>query len=187
MAQARGEFMFFAYHDDLPEPDYVALLAQALQDTPAAVLAYGHIKWVDADGKTRLLDGRETGLQADAFARARNMITNDRQWYVPNHGLFRASAFARIGGLKRHEAGEFAADFPWILHMMLIGPFVRVPKLVCTKLMRGDNLSQGWKREEAAHRARDRSTIREIKASDLPLWQKWWLSCLVQVQGRGRT
>jgi GT2 family glycosyltransferase len=187
MSQARGEYMFFAFHDDVLEPDFVALLVQALQAAPDAVLAFGFVNWVEADGTTRLVDGREIGQQENAFARARNMIANDRQWYVTNHGLFRASAFSRIGGLKRHEAGEFGADFPWILHMALIGRFVPVPRIVCNKRMRGGNLSRSWKRDEAEHRARDLSTIREIKASDLPLWQKWWLSCLVQVQGRGRS
>ncbi len=82
--------------------------------------------------------------------------------------------------MKLHEAGEFGADFPWLLHMMLIGRFVVVPKPLCTKQMRGGNLSRRWKRSEAAFAARDSAAQREIAASDLPVWQKWWLQHLVR-------
>jgi GT2 family glycosyltransferase len=187
MAQARGEYMFFAFHDDELDPDYVASLAQALQGDPEAMLAYGYMRWIEADGTERLLNGRRTGLQSTAYSRAKAMIMGTWQWHVPNHGLFRASAFSRIGGMKRNEAGEFSADFPWILHMLLLGRFVRIPRPICTKRMRGGNLSRSWERDAAAHIARDRSARREINASDLPFWQKLKLGWLIRLQRRGRT
>ena len=52
-------------------------------------------------------------------------------WWVPNRGLFRAEAFGRIGGIKPNDCGEYSADWTWLLHMALLGDFVRVPKLLC--------------------------------------------------------
>lgn len=180
MARARGKYLFFAFHDDQIDADYIAEMVAALQADPRAVLAHSIMRRIESDGSMEIRDGKGTGSQATAFARARAMITGTSQWGVPNRGVFRASAFRRIGGMKPHEAGEFGADFPWLLHMMLIGRFVLVHKPLCTKRMRGGNLSRRWKRSEAAFAARDRAAQREIVASDLPVWQKWWLQYLVR-------
>lgn len=185
MAKARGEFLFFAYHDDEMGPDFVASLVQALQDGTDAVLAYGHLERVETDGRTVMLTGRGVGRGASPFNRAAGMLAG-LEWHVPNYGLFRASAATRVGGLKRNEAGEFAADFQWLLHMILLGRFVVVPRKLCTKRIHGENLSRSWDQDEAANNARDRAAIREIHASRLPFWQKWCLSLLVRSYGRGR-
>lgn len=186
MAQARGAFMFFAFHDDGIDPDYVETLVSALQGEPEAFLAFGYMRWIEADGTAKLLTGRGTGSASRAFDRAKAMITGSWEWHVPNHGLFRASAFPRIGGMKRNAAGEFSADFPWLLHMMLLGRFVLVPRPICSKRMRGGNLSRSWTRDKAAHVARDRAAMREIMASQLPLWQKFRLCILIHSHRRGR-
>ncbi|HSF63292.1 MAG TPA: glycosyltransferase family A protein [Paracoccaceae bacterium] len=186
MARAKGEFLFFAFHDDQIDPDYVSALVRPLQADPEVVLAYGVMRWVDTDGRVELRDGRGTGTQPTAFARARAMITGSSQWGVPNRGLFRADAFRRIGGMKTHEAGEFGADYPWLLHLMLLGRFALVDRPLCTKNMRGGNLSRSWARDTAAFAGRDRSALRAIDASDLAFWQKWWLRRLLRKTARRR-
>jgi hypothetical protein len=66
-------------------------------------------------------------------------------WWTPNRGVFRASAAAEIGGLRRSRVGEFSADWPWLLHMSLLGEFVRIPEALCTKIFQPDSLSKAWR------------------------------------------
>jgi GT2 family glycosyltransferase len=187
MARARGDYMFFAFHDDELDADYVETLVQALHGRRDAILSYGHLRWTEADGTMSILTGRKTGVQATALARARDMILGSWQWHVPIHGLFRASAFPRIGGLKLNDAGEFSADFPWLLHMMLLGRFVVVRRPICTKHRRGGTLARSWKRDDAAHIARDRAARREVWASPIPVWQKLVLDLMIRLKRRGRS
>ncbi len=55
------------------------------------------------------------------------MVTRPGTWWVPNRGLFRASAFAEVGGIHANEQGEYSADWTWLLSLSLLGEFVRVP------------------------------------------------------------
>ena len=48
MANATGEYCFFAFHDDLIAPTYVEKLVAALDEEPEAILAYSHVDVADA-------------------------------------------------------------------------------------------------------------------------------------------
>ena len=72
------------------------------------------------------------------------MGRNGWGWWVPNRGLFRAEAFRRIGGIKPNDCGEYSADWTWLLHMALLGDFVRVPELLCRKYYMAGSLSKQW-------------------------------------------
>src|SRR3954453_6455333 len=65
MAQAKGELMFFAFHDDIVAPGYVEKLVEALRDNPQAVLSYSDMMLTELDGRRWVLtlDGL-SGLRA---------------------------------------------------------------------------------------------------------------------------
>jgi hypothetical protein len=86
---------------------------------------------------------------------------------VPNRGLFRSSAFARVGGIHPNEQGEFSADWTWLLGLSLVGEFVRVPQALCTKYYMTGSLSLRWPHDDAQILALQRSGIAEIRRSTL--------------------
>lgn len=186
MARARGEFMFFAFHDDQYAPTYVEELTGALLRDGRAPLAYSVVNRVSVDGSRRLCDGKGSGLQPTAMTRATALIMDASEWWVPHRGVFRAEAFRRIGGMKRHAAGEVSADFPWQLHMALLGRFAFVPRPLCTKVFRKDSLARSWTHSKRTRAESARSAAREIAASDLPWPQKAALRLLLRAWPRIR-
>ena len=144
LAAAHGDYFLFAFQDDLPEPTYVERCVAALEADPGAVIAFSDIALVQQDGRreTRtfeLFDGRTS-----RWERSRRMAGQRGNWWIPNRGVFRSSAAREIGGLRRHAAGEFSADWPWLLHMSLLGSFARVPEMLCTKIYQPRSLSRTW-------------------------------------------
>lgn len=142
LKHARGDYCFFAFHDDPIEPPYVARLVDALERFPRAVLAFSDVYSRDRIDRYRELEGI-----TDRLERARRIIRKQGAWWVPNRGLFRMEAARRIGGMRRHLAGEYKADWPWLLHLALLGEFVRVPEPLIRKVWRPESLAAGWQRE----------------------------------------
>lgn len=141
---AEGDYFFFAFHDDTPEPDYVRLCTERLMSDDDAVLAYTDMLTTYVHGATAehcfpLIDGI-----ASAEERARIIISMAREWATPNRGVFRADVAKRIGGMKKHAAGEFIADWPWLLSLALEGKFLRAPGLLMNKNYMAQSLSQSW-------------------------------------------
>lgn len=68
MAEARGELMFFAFHDDVVAPTYVEALVAALRADPDAVLAFSDMEVHELDGSVEL----HVFDQLDASARVWN-------------------------------------------------------------------------------------------------------------------
>ena len=95
------------------------------------------------------------------------MIRRKGDWWVPNRGLFRASAFAEVGGIHPNEQGEYSADWTWLLSLALLGEFVRVQEVLCDKFYMTSSLSKQWPHDAAQLRALQRAGISEIKRSAL--------------------
>lgn len=144
LAAARGDYLLFAFQDDLPEPAYVERCVRALEANPRAVIAFSDIALVNQDGSRELKRYAALDGVAGRVARARSIARLEGSWYIPNRGVFRASAAGAIGGLRRHRAGEFSADWPWLLHMSLLGEFARVPEVLVTKIYLPSSLSRSW-------------------------------------------
>jgi glycosyltransferase involved in cell wall biosynthesis len=180
MAHATGELMFFAFHDDLIAPSYVAKLVDALRDRPAAIMAFSDLELVEVDGSRSVCIYDEmTGLDS-SLARGFVMAKFQGGWWVPNRGLFRATAFERIGGIKPNDSGEYCADWTWLLHMSLLGEFVRVPEVLCQKFFMKGSLSKTWPHDSKQRAALRRAGIREIRGSSLGLLQKAFLMACVK-------
>ena len=166
MANARGEMMFFAFHDDVVAPTYVEELVRALRAEPAAVLAFSDMEVHELDGTVdrhafELLDGVDVAME-----RGRVMVRRPDGWWVPNRGLFRTAAFAEVGGIHPNDRGEFSADWTWLLGLSLIGGFVRVPRVLCTKYYQTASLSKQWPHDADQALALQRSGIAEIRRSN---------------------
>lgn len=167
MARARGEVMFFAFHDDVVAPTYVEELVGALRTNERAVLAFSDMHVHELDGSVTLHAFHELEDLRTSLERGRVMVRRPGDWWVPNRGLFRASAFARVGGIHPNEKGEYSADWTWLLGLCLIGEFVRVPEVLCTKYYTAGSLSKRWPHDSAQVLALRRSGIAEIRKSTL--------------------
>jgi glycosyltransferase involved in cell wall biosynthesis len=168
LAEARdADYLLFAFQDDLPEPDYVARCVAALEADPAAVMAFSDIRLVRQDGAVE--DRSYTRLEGvtDRVERARRVARLEGSWWIPNRGVFRASAARAIGGLRRHRAGEFSADWPWLLEMSLLGGFVRIPERLVTKHYLPGSLSRTWRFGARSWAAAAASAMTAVSRRDL--------------------
>jgi len=163
LRHAEGDYFFFAFHDDLLRPTYVERLAWTLASHPRAVLAFsdmirrviGRMPSHDADpGLTLSPSSIKVYLDLEGVhERVKRGVVVARKWGTPpsytvmlaNRGLFRANAAREIGGLRPHFAGEFGADWPWLLRLSMLGDFVRVPEALVEKSYRQTSLSATWR------------------------------------------
>ncbi|WP_448809262.1 glycosyltransferase family 2 protein [Agromyces bauzanensis] len=167
MTRAEGELLFFAFHDDVVAPAYVEKLVGALRGNERAVLAFSDMDVHEVDGPARLHVFDELEGLGSAVQRGRVMVRRPGNWWVPNRGLFRASAFRAVGGIHPNEQGEYSADWTWLLGLSLIGEFVRVPEVLCTKYYTKGSLSKRWPHDETQLLALRKSGIAEIDRSSL--------------------
>ena len=80
---------------------------------------------------------------------------------------------SRIGGIKPNDQGEVSADWAWLLHMSLLGEFVRVPEVLCYKFMKKGSLSKQWGAFDVIQqKAVRRAMIEAIRQSPLGPLQK---------------
>ncbi|HYM82340.1 MAG TPA: glycosyltransferase family 2 protein [Candidatus Limnocylindria bacterium] len=172
LREARGDYFLFAFQDDLPEPSYVERCVDALEMNPRAIMAFSDIELVNQDGSREeksyaVLDG-----VTDRSQRARLVAGQQGSWWIPNRGVFRASAARAIGGLRRHLAGEFSADWPWLLHMSLLGEFVRIPECLVTKIYQQRSLSRGWDFGGRSWSAVTLSAVATVSRAQIPVREK---------------
>ena len=174
--EARGDYLFFAFHDDVLAPTYVEVLAEALRARPEAILTFSDMETTLQDGRVAL-STTYTALEglSSPVDRGRTLLWRIGDWWTPNRGLFRSEAARRIGGLKRHRAGEFAADWPWLFHMSLLGPMVRVPQLLCFKRYQAQSLSPSWRYTPRNYLAALASCARELAGAPLTTREIWAL------------
>jgi glycosyltransferase involved in cell wall biosynthesis len=144
LREARGDYFVFAFQDDLFAPTYIERCVAALEARPQAILAFSDVTLMDQDGSVERLSFTALDGVSARLRRAKVMARLPAIWWTPNRGVFRASAAAEIGGLRRSRAGEFSADWPWLLHMSVLGEFVRIPEPLCTKIFQPDSLSKTW-------------------------------------------
>jgi glycosyltransferase involved in cell wall biosynthesis len=144
LAHAEADYLLLAGDDDLIAPTYVERLVAALEARPSAVLAFSDMEFAHRDGAIEILRYRALDGIASRIVRAAQVLRRTRGWWIPYRGVFRAAAARQIGGLRRHKAGEFAADWPWHLGLALIGELVRVPEPLCRKQSRAESVSATW-------------------------------------------
>jgi|SRR5579872_3818447 len=167
LAEARAEYVLFAFHDDLLAPTYLEALGAALDGAPQAVLAYSDLELTRLDGRRELCVYTALEGAASRIDRGYRVATAQGHWWVPNRGVFRLAPALTIGGVKLHGAGEFSADWPWLFRLSLLGEFVRVPQTLCFKYYKPGSLSRGWAFSPEQHFEVGASILRELWTSDL--------------------
>lgn len=172
LGQARADFALFAFHDDLIAPDYVEKLAAALVTHPTAALSYSDMDITYVNGAREHWEFTALVGLTSRTERGLKMLARIPGWWVPNRGMFRMSAARRVNGLKTHDAGEYAPDWPWLFHLSLTGEFVRVPETLCFKYYKPRSLSLGWEKTPAQLYAVSVACMREIWTSDLTSSEK---------------
>ena len=172
---AEGDYFFIAYHDDVYMPDYVHSLVGALEREPAAILAYPDIEYQKDDGSITTPSFRDLDGITDRYARVRVMASKPHHNAIPVLGMFRASAFALAGGLRSNLAGEFVADWPWLIGLLVHGHFVRVPDVLCRKIVRTSGVASGWRQNPISRLAVVLSCAGVIKEAEFSRREKWSL------------
>ncbi|GAA1055551.1 hypothetical protein GCM10017608_29750 [Agromyces luteolus] len=172
MDRAAGELQFFAFHDDVVAPTYVERLVAALAANEHAVLAFSDMHVHELDGRLELHVFDELEGLHSPVERGRVMVSRPGFWWVPNRGLFRTTAFREVGGIHPNEQGEYSADWTWLLGLSLIGEFVRVPEVLCTKHYTAGSLSKTWPHDLDQVAALRRSGVAEVRRSSLPTRKK---------------
>jgi glycosyltransferase involved in cell wall biosynthesis len=138
-AAAETEYFFWANHDDLWHPDYVARCVTALDARPEAVLAYTHAELIDAEGAVRVpltdplgLDGGRAHQRLRSYHEHFRTCDRERAWdqprierlWTPVYGLVRRRALQASGMI-----GSFiSSDTVLLEELLLHGPFVEVPE-----------------------------------------------------------
>ncbi len=171
-ARGQADYLMFAFHDDVLLPDYVARLAARLDAAPGAVLAFSDAELTFEDQAPQTAAFTRLEQVTSARARTAIMARMPENWWIPAHGMFRAGAAERVGGLKRSRRGEVMADWPWLVRLASIGTFVREPEILLRKHFRKSSVSGTWRHDADAYRAVSETVAQEIRASDLSLPNK---------------
>jgi glycosyltransferase involved in cell wall biosynthesis len=184
-ARPEADFLFMLPHDDLVAPQYVTRMVAALQAAPEAVLAFADTLHTFPDRipprppervvYTRLdsVTGRlERGLRAAEYQ------LDLAEGYFPHtltvafRGVFRAEAVDRIGGMRLNPAGEFGADWAWLLELALCGSFVRVPEPLVEKRRFGGSLARTWRYSLRDRLGECAGCVAAIRRARLPLHEE---------------
>lgn len=172
MDLAKTEYAVLAFHDDLLAPTYVEKAAAALDADPEAVVSFSDVHLTYTDGREKLWRFSTLEEVTDPVQRGFVMLDEGQQWWVPNRGVFRLPLVRSIGGVKRHGAGEFSCDWPWLFHMSLLGKLVRVPEVLCFKRYQTRSLTQTWSYSPENLREVYAACLRELWNSPLTTPQK---------------
>jgi hypothetical protein len=133
------------------------------------VIAFSDMKTINQDGTSELSAYTTLEGLKDPVLRARAVMSRAGDWWTPNRGVLRTDAARSTGGLQRHLAGEFSADLPWILHMALLGEFVREPEVLCVKNYKPSSVSRAWRFTRGDYAALALSCAREVARARVPL------------------
>jgi glycosyltransferase involved in cell wall biosynthesis len=172
LREAAGDYFFWAWHDDILLPDYVSRLVPVMEQSPRVASAFSDVELHRLDGRVETLTYSALDGLTDPVQRAKRVLWIPENWWLPHRGLFRPAHARRIGGFKRHWAGDYKSDWPWAVHMAILGEHVRVPEVLCRKFIKVTSLSASWRRNRRVNLAATLACAREIRRSDLGLREK---------------
>lgn len=167
LREVDGDYVLWAWHDDILLPEYVSSLVPVLERNPGAVCAYTDLELHRLDGRISTLAYSHLDGVSNPYERAKRVLWIPENWWLPNRGLVRREAAVKVGGFRRHWAGEYKSDWPYAVHMAILGEHLRLPTVLCRKFLRMTSLSASWRRNRRANLAAALSCAREIRRSDL--------------------
>jgi hypothetical protein len=101
------------------------------------------VSWPDGRqqaGRNSVIDGG-----SGRIGRGRSVLTLAGDCPCTYGGIFRTDVARRGRPLRRHLAGEFAADWPFLQHFAFQGEVIRVPELLYCKRDRRTGVSSTWR------------------------------------------
>lgn len=184
---AQGDYLFLISHDDVIESTYVMRLVEKLENQPSAILAFSDMEFIKLNGALETQSYTDLDGIKNRVYRGHRMLQRQGTWWIPYRGIFRSIAVEQIGGLRTNLAGEFSADWSWLVHMSLLGEFIRVPEVLYRKVEKNKSLSRIWKHTTRPWLAATLASASEIYRSRLSLIEKILLyvslasACLDQI------
>ncbi len=172
LAKAEGRYFMLAFHDDIVAPAYIETLIKKLEANPEAVLAYSDVRAHFPNGDIDERSYKEIDGVQSARRRGAMIIRQKGCWTALNHGVFKSSAAERIGGHAIHRSGDFGADWPWLLHMALLGEFVRAPGFLCDKYYKENSVSRRWDWALSDYLGAVEQCGKEVLASPISVFNK---------------
>jgi glycosyltransferase involved in cell wall biosynthesis len=121
LGKARGEYFMWAAHDDSRDLDYAGRLADALDGDPDAVLAFGDLAVITADGPTG--EVRPLPFQTSGMTRLARMAKLSRMQCYYIYGVWRTATLRRIP----YAYCQWWSDLPIVLGASVLGTFIHVP------------------------------------------------------------
>jgi glycosyltransferase involved in cell wall biosynthesis len=170
--RVQSPYALLAFHDDLLAPAYIEQIVGALEARPNAVLGYSDVVYTNESGRSTHWVYTELDAKNGPAARAVSILNKEGRWYLPNRGVFRMDAARQIGGIKTNASGDFSPDWAWLFHMALLGPFVRVPKVLCNKRSTAHSHSKQWAYTARQWHDAAASCLEALWDAPLPLMQK---------------
>ncbi len=168
LARADAEYAFFATHDDLFDPAYVDRTLAALAARPDAVLAYTHTEAFTLDGQRVRMTAERTVRPGSRLQRGLRYITgDDPERWIPMRGLARTELLRRIGGLRAWRGREYDADGRFLFRVHLLGPFARVPEVLCHKRRHAGALHDSWPPRRTRYIVQRAAYAREVLDAEL--------------------
>ena len=155
LRRARGAYFCWMPHDDSFPPDWVAALLSCLEGDPGALMAFGRVEPIVADGgptgygRYRHPDA-STGRDAWSVDDAVAMLTRWKAGYA-FRGMFRRDPVIARGLYLPRTRDGYDADVAWIFGMALLGRLRYVPEVSCLKRYYAASAHRTWKRRPAHH------------------------------------
>lgn len=125
------EFVNWLNDDDLLEPNTLHTVMEALDTNPTASVAFGHCRYIDAEGKE---------LWVSKAGKLAPLILPWGPDLVPQPGmLVRSSAWKRVNGID--PSYSLAFDLDLLLRLKKIGPLIAVNHIVSSFRWHPDSLT----------------------------------------------
>jgi len=146
MREARGAYVVIMGHDDTYSPGYVATLADALDRTPEAVLAYGRVEQLSLDGYLPTMPFTPPPVaNTDPWSMRASlrMLTTWQLWFA-FRGMVRRDVVTAQSLYIRPTRQNMRADIYWVFALSLYGRLAFVPDCHCLKRFHRSSGGAGW-------------------------------------------
>lgn len=139
------DFAIYMAQDDLPEPEFLAVLLAAAEAAPEPSSAFCDIRYFGAAGHVET----NLGVEGGRMARIRGQLA--RQAWIPCHGLV-PRALAQAGLFAPTTQEQVAEDHVAVLRMAIFGPVLRIPAPLYRKRVHAENTGGRWMKWPALRR-----------------------------------
>lgn len=140
IAAARGELIALLDADDMWEPEFLARMVAALQETPTAAAAYCGFRWMDAIGNPL----KQSVLRVVPPERFYEELLYQGSWISACSVVVRAAAYREAGPFD--ESLQACEDYDMWLRMAKPMQFIGVPEVLVFYRRAGVNMSDDVER-----------------------------------------